>query len=129
MSAHLTSIRSILLPGLYLASRSSDRLPDIPSSYPHIRAVLNAIPLLTVGDLTRLPHQIVAGDLLYETKLVFAGREYPQGWGRGPGGAAAEPEREPDGKVDTFRHEDNANMVALKAEIENLIEAYGWARP
>jgi len=33
----------------------------------------------------------------YEQKRIFAGREYPQGWGRGRGGAEVEPAPEPDG--------------------------------
>ena len=73
----------------------------------------------------RLPNLIVAdsGRIIYETKLVYIGREYPQGWGRGRGGAEAEPPPEPDGKADVFRLEDNANMIALKADISAFIEA------
>ncbi len=90
--------------------------------------MFDLVPVRVVGDLVKLPERIVAGDTLYETKQVFVRREYPQGWGRGPGGAAAEPPPEPDGKVNVFRSEDNANMVALKADISAFINARGYER-
>src|SRR5882762_4189606 len=129
MPVQLTAMRDALLPGLHFMFHANEplALSDIPEKYEHLRRIFNCIPIRKVGDL-QLP-QIIrweVGALVYETRTVFLGREYPQGWGRGPGGAVAEPPPEPDGKVDVFGMEDNNNMRALKADIQDLID--GWER-
>ena len=120
MPVSLTKIGDALRGGVTLAFKSKDPL-HIGPEFPNLKTVSAVIDLRTVGDLQKIPNRIEAGDMLYERKLVFAGREYPQGWGRGPGGAAAEPPPEPDGKVDTFKYEDNENMKALMVERDVLL--------
>jgi hypothetical protein len=126
MPVMLSAIRELLMPAMWLMSQGRKQLRDFDlTPYPHLRAAVAAGVLQTVGDLSPLPKHFEVGDQIYETHMVFAGREYPQGWGRGPGGAAAEPPPEPDGKVDTYRMELNANMKELAAEIAAFIDKRG----
>ncbi len=124
----LTNIRDLLMPGLNFMAHAKKPLTvsKIPFLYPHLRYIFDYLQLKTVGDLHNLPKRIETANGLYETQTVFAGRVYPQGWGRGPGGAAAEPPPEPDGMVDSFREEDNELMRSLKREIESFITESGW---
>lgn len=130
MPVSLSHIRDQLMPGLHFIKYMDKRLykDQVPEKLEHLRRVFSIIPIKIIGDLIKLPKHIVVPDFVYETKTVFAGREYPQGWGRGPGGAAAEPLPEPDGKVDVFKEEDNENMKALKRDIAILIDEKGWER-
>jgi len=82
MPVQLTAMRNILLPGLHFMFHANEplALSDIPEKYEHLRRVFNCIPIHKVGDL-RLP-QIIrweVGALVYETRTVFLGREYPKG--------------------------------------------------
>lgn len=122
MVVSLTAISGLLRDGVKLWSIGSRRLylEDVPSCFSHLRFAFHIVPIKVVADLLRFPNRFEIGDLLYERKMVFSGREYPQGWGRGPGGAAAETPPEPDGKVDTFKFEDNENMKALHIEISSF---------
>jgi hypothetical protein len=127
MPVSLSAMRGVLMPGVCFMFHAAKplTLADIPEQFPHLRAVFAAIPMRRVGDLRMLPKRILGG---YRTKLVFAGREYPQGWGRGPGGAAAELPPEPDGKANTYRYVDSGKMRALKTEINEFIELRGYER-
>lgn len=126
MPINFSSIKAALLPGVTFASYSDKPLllADIPEKYARLRSAFWGICPTRVGDLHNIPsHFLDSEGRVYHTKLVPAGREYPQGSGRlrGP-----DPPPEPDGKVATYRYEDNENMTLLKAEIEAFIRAQGW---
>ena len=121
----LTTMRDVLGPGVWAMIHADDELPLVfPAEFPHLRALRAVGRINTVKDMINLPRSFTCGDgQRYEEWQVFAGREYPQGWGRGPGGAAAEPPPEPDGKVDTFRMERNDARRELDEEISRYLDA------
>ena len=131
MPVHLSAIRNVLMPGINFVFHAKEplTLKDVPEKYQHLRRCFDYCRIKEVGDLIKLPRWIPAvsaSDFEYRTDNVKIGREYPQGWGRGPGGWRAEPPPEPDGKVDIFQLQDNENMKALKAEIEQFCEEQGY---
>ena len=131
MPVNLFNMRELLMPGLHFLSHAKDPLclADVPDKYQHFRQCFEYCQIKTVGDLHPLPRWITLDGFEYRTDTVCIGREYPQGWGRGPGGWKAEPPPEPDGKVNVYQTQDNDNMKALKDEIEQFCEERGYYRP
>lgn len=131
MPVNLAYMRNALLPGLHFMLHAKEPLwlQDVPAKFEHLRRCFDFCQIKTVGDLYPLPRWIKLGEFEYCTDNVCIGREYPQGWGRGPGGWKAEPPPEPDGKVDVYTLRDNENMKALKAEVEQFCEERGYYRP
>ena len=130
MPVGLVRLMEVLGPGINFWAHKNEplNLADVPLHYPNLRNVFDAVPIKRVGDLRGIKNATGADGVAYVTSRVFAGREYPQGWGRGPGGAAAEPPPGLDGKVDTYRFEDNEAMTVLKSEIQHFIDEMGWER-
>jgi hypothetical protein len=124
MPVSLLHMSKLLAPGIWLWARESQVLSAISfDHFPHLSALQDYGVVRTFGDLRPLPRVFTSPlGIKYEVRTEFAGREYPQGWGRGPGGAAAEPLPEPDGKVDTFKEVRNVARQELDAEIEAFIE-------
>lgn len=124
MAINLTAMRDILSPGVWAMVHADDELPLVmPAQFPHLRSLRASGRIKIIRDIMDLPPSFTRGDgQRYEATMVFAGRDYPQGWGRGPGGAAAEPPPEPDGKVDTFKMERNQLRIELDEEIGAYFE-------
>lgn len=120
----LTNTRNILMPGIMLMSRMDDAVGEIPEMFPLVRQFVKAGYAAKIRDFIRPPNDIELESGDYSQALVWCSREYPQGWGRGPGGAAAEPPPEADGKVDTFKMHRTAARKRLDQEISEFLDWY-----
>ena len=122
MPISLNNLRSQIVPGLIFASKENDALV-IPEKFDLLRRVAAVLGFKTVGELFATLDRFEVDGVVYESVNTLVGREWPQGWGRGPGGAEAsraweDAERAAgrDGKADIFQMIDNAPMVEFRKQ-------------
>lgn len=127
VAVSIIEMRRLLFPGVWAFGRDKDPLEDLPLRFRHIHALKADGTIRTLGDLMGLQRCFTSlAGTVYEEKLVSAGFEYPQGWGRTRDPATGEiiydePNVRPDGKVEVFRKERNAALVELDEEISSYL--------
>lgn len=129
MPVSLTTVADVLRAGLRVAFYKKDHADDVVTPYddqPHLLHLIQHGAIKTLSDLDRLPRIFDCGGISYVESTVSAGWEYPQGWGRTRDNNGNivydEPNARADGKVETFRTEQNQARQELDKEISNYFD-------